>query len=99
MRLIFEYSSGDGYTYECKNTVPFEYESVSAFQYMVLDKIERYKRVYFEMNGAKDGELYYRNAHINILGNDVNIGTLEECIYTGVHTLDEWFDKNTINGD
>ena len=31
MRLVVEYSEGDGCTYSCTNTEPIEYESAEAF--------------------------------------------------------------------
>lgn len=31
MRLVIEFTAGDGYTYSCTETVPVEYESAEAF--------------------------------------------------------------------
>jgi len=93
MNLIFVYSSGDGCTYECTDTIPFEYSSIDDFQFMVLEKIKEAKELCIEQYGAKDAEVYYRNGNIKLFGfSDMNIGNLEDSI-DNVYTLEDWFNK------
>lgn len=94
MKLVFQYEVGDGCTYSCTVTLPFEYSSVVDFQYMVLEKVAKQKEKSISHYGKKDGAEWYRNGYIDVLGCDINTGDAEEYIENGVLTLDEWFDKN-----
>ena|SRR3989304_9366080 len=93
MKLILVYYSGDGYTYSCTDSIPFEYASIDDFKYLVLEKIKEHKDACIAQHGKKDGEIYYRNGIVKLFDRDFNVGNIEDSI-DNVYTLEEWFTKN-----
>ena len=96
MKLVFEYQ-WCGFEASGTETICVEYESIIAFQCMVLDLIAKYKEECCNKYGAEDGESWYRNGEISILGTFYNVGNVEDDIETCVYTLEDWFEKKKIN--
>lgn len=81
MKLVWEHTDTDGYTYSCICTIPFEYLSKDDFVLHVLELCDKEK-----LNGKE----YPR---IDLLGiEDINIDELY-YIENEVYTLEEWFEK------
>jgi hypothetical protein len=87
MRLVVQYSVGDGYTWHAENTVPVVYESAEAF----LADFEEIVKPYMDKNLLRFDKRKF------VLG-----GQQFDCsdfFYEGqyqapeVMTVDEWFDE------
>lgn len=96
MKLVFEYN----WIIDCVaggvDAIPIEYDSIEDFQLMVLDKIKEHKDKCISEHGEINGSYWYRNGHIQILGREFNVGSLEDCIEHRVYTLEQWFENNKI---
>ena len=75
MKLVMTYSAGDGYTYWCEVTKPFEYESLDKAEYDFLDLCEKSldrfeKREFIQGVGwtpNSDGQFYFAGEEFNAL--------------------------------
>ena len=91
MKLVLEIHWCVEYEASGIHTIPFEYSSIEDFQYMVLEKIKEYKEQQEEKNKG-----WYRNGYLTILGEDYNIGDLEDSIEHYVYELNDWFERNKV---
>lgn len=96
MKLVFEYKWSDGYTMSGTNTFPVEYSSIEDLQYLILEECKKHKDEQIKVYGKKAGNDYYRNGYIYILGEEFNVGHLEDSIYN-IYTAETWFDKFALN--
>ncbi len=94
-KFILYYSWGnEGESGIC--VYPFEYSSKDDFCLLVLDMIEKHKQECIKAYGKKNGELWYKNGYITVLGQDISVEYVED-IERCVYTLDEWFEANKLN--
>jgi hypothetical protein len=96
MKLILSHEFTDECTYGVTSAIPFEYSSVVDFQYMVLEKIEEHKHKCILQYGTKNGQDWYKNGQIEILGMSLSVGALEHEIENSVYTLEDWFERNKV---
>lgn len=92
MRLVVEYSIGDGCTYHCITTVPVEYESAEAF---IVDLEQNcremrsrsgWNRVAIELGGQKfDADDFFPD-----------ISQDDKFYPPDIFTVDEWFQTNGL---
>jgi hypothetical protein len=91
MKLIYEYSYGDGYTYSGIDAIPFEYESKEKF---VFDALEKYKD--HPWKHYREGTFEHSTSKVEIFP-EVEISKFElESIEHSVYTLEEWFEKGKL---
>lgn len=86
MRLVIEYSEGDGYTYCCTNTFPVEYESAEQLLVDIEDTVKAWIKAEYPSSGqtATFGKCELYLDHF-----------LEHGIYypPNIYTIDEWFEQ------
>jgi hypothetical protein len=91
MRLVIEYSVGDGCTYSCTETVPVEYSSPEAFA------------VDFEQFCLSEhaSTVWPRRVAI-FAGRSWNVDDFfadDQFWAPGVMTVDEWFERTSVSDD
>ena len=90
MRLVIEYTVGDGYTYSATETVPVVYESAEAFMVEFEQAVrDDWTKPIFE-RGIKMGGAEFDSSSF-MIWND----RTETHDYYGpnIYTVDEWFEK------
>lgn len=91
MRLVLEYHVGDGCTYSCTNTLPFEYESAEAALVDLEDAV--LKRV----AGVGPGNW---SDVIQFAGHSLEAGDFMEngkFWPPQIMTIDEWFEQGSMS--
>ncbi len=97
MKLVFEFTTGDGCTFETTITIPFEYITKEDFILSILYKIDERKKECIAEYGKKNGEEWYRNGEIVVFKDyAINVGDLEDNIEHRVYQLEEWFEKQKM---
>jgi hypothetical protein len=62
MKLVLEYEIGDGYTYNCTDIIPVEYESPEALYCDLLDEVKKERKsVYFYFLGQEFNSSYLKD--------------------------------------
>lgn len=91
MRLIIEYSVGDGCTYGCTETVPVEYESPEAFLVDFENACKENK------NNPRDfvfaGKQWSADSFWNLNYTTKPI-LVDEFFPPDIFTVDEWFERH-----
>lgn len=86
-KIVLCWSSGDGYTYSCENTVPILFESIEAAMHMFEEEAwkglaECRSVMFFAGHEFNPDDFFYRDSRLGI------------AVYDGpvFYTLEEWFD-------
>jgi hypothetical protein len=85
MRLVIEYTSGDGCTYHCTETFPLEYESAEAFavDFEVAARLAAQRKIY---------EFVFANRTFQ-----TDAFFLDGTYYPPeILTVDEWFSRSPL---
>ena len=92
MKIVMTYSEGDGCTYSCDHTYPFEFESAEA-------AIVEFERLFNEAN-VPDPKRGYIVGQFTFCGFELNVCTFKDgnqVYLPEFYTLDEWFEKCRLN--